>query len=338
MTTHEWQQRTAEEWFARRRSDDISADEQRCFAAWLEIPQNTADYQATESAWQQAERVKGYFAVAVTTHDEQPVANGDRRKAQAAGRRAHTRMAWVASFLLAVLAGTLLLTQQTTPEQVYETALTTRVGERRTVALPDGSQIELAVNSKLSVSFNAAIRRVVLYSGEAFFDVASDAERPFVIENRGHVITVVGTQFNVDTRAAQTLVTLIKGEVNISTLTEPMSTLTLQPGETAAFSDNRRMRLTNAVAATELAWRSGNAVFSDVPLSEVIASLRDYHESAITLSPSAANMRVSGVIPIEELSTTLETLQSLIPITLSQSASGYLISAQNRNPDTTAHE
>ena len=78
-------------------------------------------------------------------------------------------------------------------EQVY----VTQIGEQQTIVLPDQSQILLNTDSRVAVSYQADRRLLTLHKGEAHFDVAHDAKRPFDVYAGGGRVNAVGTAFTV---------------------------------------------------------------------------------------------------------------------------------------------
>jgi len=89
----------------------------------------------------------------------------------------------------------------------------TDIGEHRSLALSDGSTVDLNARSKLRIEFSAAERRVELLEGQALFQVAKDKSRPFIVTSRDATVRAVGTQFDVDRKAAGTTVTVLEGRV-----------------------------------------------------------------------------------------------------------------------------
>ena len=98
----------------------------------------------------------------------------------------------------------------------------TRIGEFRTVTLSDFSRVTLNTNSRISVAYNeqSEIRRIHLLQGEAFFDVAKDPLRPFVVNVNGKEIRVVGTAFNVKSNSGYLEVLVKEGIVDFVDLSK----------------------------------------------------------------------------------------------------------------------
>ena len=126
-----------------------------------------------------------------------------------------------------VVAGT--AQAASTASEVY-----TRNGSRTNLVLPDSTQVWLNAGSRISYdkNFGAALREVTL-TGEAFFDVARNAGRPFVIHTARIDITVLGTRFNVKSYPSErtTEATLIRGSIEVSIKDRPTEKIILKPNE-----------------------------------------------------------------------------------------------------------
>jgi len=107
------------------------------------------------------------------------------------GRHVQSRFAWTAAAVLLICVGLALFIRQTPQE--FRTAL----GEQRSVLLADGSRATLNTASTIEVILQKGRREVRLVQGEALFEVAHDATRPFVVRAGNALLKDVGTQFNV---------------------------------------------------------------------------------------------------------------------------------------------
>jgi transmembrane sensor len=97
----------------------------------------------------------------------------------------------------------------------HPSRIVTALGEQRSVALADGSQLELDSDSDARIAFTAGERRVILARGEARVTVAKDAERPFFVSTPQVTVKTLGTVFKVRTVKKQTDVTVLQGRVAI---------------------------------------------------------------------------------------------------------------------------
>ena len=92
----------------------------------------------------------------------------------------------------------------------------TKTGEMRTIALADGTTVEMNTASTLAVTFTGQERHVTLDQGEALFRVAKDGARPFLVTVGGRDVRDVGTVFNILRDHARTVVTVESGKVSVS--------------------------------------------------------------------------------------------------------------------------
>lgn len=175
----------------------------------------------------------------------------------------------------------------------------TGVAETRTVHLADGSRVELGPRSAIALDFDGGKRNVTLLRGEAWFDVAPDAARPFSVLVSGGSVTALGTSFDVSTARGRTEVTVAQHRVRVAAGGPPMI---VDEGEQSAFApgvaavDPYRVQVEHVTA-----WRRGKLIFDDKPLGEVVAILRQYHRGYIMiLDPSIRERRVSGVFDAAE--------------------------------------
>ncbi len=172
----------------------------------------------------------------------------------------------------------------TAAASVYNKVKTPAGGEY-TVRLSDGTLVKLNAGSTLEfpVGFYKKQRRVKL-SGEAYFEVAKDASKPFVVEAKDVSITVLGTHFNVssfdDEEGVRT--TLSEGRVIVR---GDRKQALLTPGEEALFTAGR-MLVSTADTLETTAWAHGIFMFNNRPLKSIVANLSrwydfDYEVSAL---------------------------------------------------------
>ncbi len=90
-----------------------------------------------------------------------------------------------------------------------------RIGEQRSIALADGSTLELNSRSKVRVRYSEHERALELLEGQALFRVAKDTSRPFIVSCDGTRVRAVGTQFDVNKKRGGTVVTVVEGQVSV---------------------------------------------------------------------------------------------------------------------------
>jgi transmembrane sensor len=202
-------------------------------------------------------------------------------------------------------------------------AFATTVGEQRRVALEDGSSVMLNTASEISVKYTQGERNLTLLKGQATFEVAKDASRPFVVRVGHGTVTALGTVFDVYKRDDSVTVTLIEGRVAVlpkaDAATESGAALVKNPqaasagGAPAAAGTAAAIVLTagQQVSYTEgnpvptrvaadvkrtMAWREKKMDFQDTLLREAIAEANRYSNVKIELqAPGLEDARMSGV-------------------------------------------
>src|SRR4051812_13822602 len=188
----------AADWLVRLQADATEAD-WLAFETWLAAsPENWAAYDKLERLSAEIDVRADDVRAALRTP---------------AAPRAHARAAlarWAVAGAIAAAAGLLLLiflpTATVTP-QVFDTAK----GQVREIALADGTHVALDTASHIEVTLERGARRVTMGDGEAAFDVAKDARRPFLITVGDRTVKVVGTEFNVENRDQRLRVTVSRG-------------------------------------------------------------------------------------------------------------------------------
>ncbi|WP_296615492.1 FecR family protein [Sphingomonas sp.] len=171
----------------------------------------------------------------------------------------------------------------------------TRPGDMEQVSLVDGSRIALNTGSAISTSFASGKREVRLLKGEAFFDVARDPSRPFVITAGDSRIRVLGTHFNVRMDGARTTVTVAHGRVSFGPISNPAAQILLTDGQ-QAFSEGTSSQRQPVYDQNEaLAWRRGRMIFYRKPVRDVIAEIARYRSGNVLVLSSGLGARtISG--------------------------------------------
>jgi transmembrane sensor len=185
------------------------------------------------------------------------------------------------------------------------------VGERKAVTLEDGSRIELDSKSSIAVRYSAGERRVILLNGEAWFEVAPDASRPFVVEAGGGTVTALGTAFDVALKKSGARVIVTEHSVKVSSGGEE---LVVTQGEQSAFSRNGGAQFPSVVDTTSAtAWRRGKLIVERQPLGKVLSMLGRYRRGFVDcFSPSTCARRVTGVFGSDDPLQSLHEIQTAL--------------------------
>ncbi len=168
----------------------------------------------------------------------------------------------------------------------WNTLTTPRGGQYR-LTLPDGTQVWLNAASALRfpTAFVAA-ERVVELTGEAYFEVAKDASKPFLVKATGGTdVKVTGTHFNVNAyeEEAVSTVTLLEGAVTVNQQK-------LAPGEQAT-RQNGRIRVTTADVDQAVAWKNGFFSFNDADIKTVMKELERWYDVKVKYEAGVGNYR-----------------------------------------------
>jgi transmembrane sensor len=288
-------------WVTRLHGPDRTRQMELECLAWQE--KSAAHREAFErctDTWQDVPRVTLANAFATRTAD----------RADANPWRISPKWAAAMGIVLAVLVGVL----------GYESwrdrhLFLTGVGEQQQVVLDDGTRMSLNTSTRARVELHSDRRTVTIEHGEALFEVAKDAARPFVVRVAESEVLAVGTVFAfrlTDGGGANPNsldVTLIEGQVTVRSADRAVG---LAPERPLDMRAGDRMRLTSRSASTSaraaaqidrpnldqvVAWKRSEAVFDDTPLAAAVAEMNRYSRTPIVMvgEPGFANLRVSGV-------------------------------------------
>ncbi|MCQ2999467.1 FecR family protein [Pseudomonas syringae] len=191
----------------------------------------------------------------------------------------------------------------------------TGTGETRVVQLSDGSQLTLAARSAVDVDYSGNTRHITLLSGEALFDVAHDARRPFQVDASNVVIRVLGTSFDVARSETGTKVEVREGAVGVSANGSPYR---LGAGQRLWFDALQGTVQQTAMAPDEVAtWVSGQQFFENATVQEVVEQLRKYQRGWIVIGDDALGQkRVTGLYDLRDTQRALQALAKPIGGTL----------------------
>lgn len=189
--------------------------------------------------------------------------------------------------------------------------LATGMGERRDFTLEDGSALTLNARSRVVPLFDHTQRLLALRSGELWVDVAKDPSRPFVVETEHGRMRALGTKFLVQQSDEFTRLVMLHSQVEVVTASGARQVV--EAGESLLFNDLGILSLQRS-NGHESAWTQGRLEVRDRPLSEVIDSLRRYRRGIVHVSPEVADLRLSGLYPLDDSDRTLQLLERSLPI------------------------
>ena len=289
-------QRQAARWFARQRARVTSRTDQAAFRAWLEAtPENGEAYRQLSELWDFAEKVRAEPGM---------LAARERALARYPASQSRPRILRVAFWAAAaaVVAGAaaalVMLVQRSAPIQMFRTG----VGQTANIGLVDGSRLTLDTDTVVRVRLTARNRTIYLDRGRAYFKVAKDQSRPFVVNADGHSVRATGTAFEVSADPQRFEVMLVEGHVRVSTQSTETSQnggkgvyTDLDPGTRLSVSGSRTWTLSKVDSGRELAWTEGELRFDNKPLGEIVVEMNRYSRRKIVIDdPAIANRSLYG--------------------------------------------
>jgi transmembrane sensor len=249
--------------------------------------------------------------------------------------RANSRLLAIAASFLLVLVTSVALTghliwqgQQTPPRAMH---FSSAAGEFKTIALPDHSTLLLTGQSEITVEFMSRERRLNLVRGEAFFDVAADRSRPFVVQSGPGTATAVGTEFNVHRDGGGTVVTVIHGRVVVdSTGPAKRWRASLDPSMQVDYASSGTMSTIRRVDLdTILARRSGTLTFSGQPLAQVVSGINRYsREPVVLVDPDIGSIPITGSVNASRIYEWLTAFDKGLGISVTRDEKGLLLRKQ----------
>jgi transmembrane sensor len=212
-------------------------------------------------------------------------------------------------------------------------AYQTPIGAVETLAITDGSHVILNTDSEIRVALSPRERGIHLERGEAFFEVAKDPHRPFVVHAGAVSVTAVGTQFSVRRRQTDTLVVVTEGVVRVgNTAANPVSDgQSVKAGQLARISDTGVLVQDKTIPETEeqLSWRRGVLVFHDTRLSEAVAEFNRYNTRKIVIADASLNdFRVAGSFNAASTTTFVHLLAQGFPVRVEERADELILKPQ----------
>lgn len=306
-------------WIVRLHGAHRTPELEAGFRRWLEAsPDNAAEFERVTSVWEAAPHAS-IAGLPRVVHRE-PASPSPRRWA-------------IAATLLLVAAGGAFLAYRVELDPEYVTA----IGEQRTVPLDDGSRIALNSNSKVKIEFTESRRTVRLLRGEAFFEVAHNQQRPFVVIAGDNQVTAVGTAFEVRYEPDHIDVTLVEGKVNVTSTAEllevPASVSSSLSGTSKlsssgyAMTAGERLRVAKGAAPSVdaprvdavTAWRRGEVMLDDTPLTDAVAEMNRYSKVALVIDEgSIATLHVSGIYHTGDSEGFAQTVANLYGLKVTQ--------------------
>ncbi len=264
-------------WIARLHGPNRSLQTDKGLRRWLDADAAHASaFEAMTAAWEVTGRIPAGPFPKVSRWERMGYRQGFVRSALA-----------VAAAAVLAVAGFIYLQRSN--------GVGTTVGEQRLLTLQDGTRVFLNTSTRIVVQYEQAARRVRLESGEALFDVARQAGRPFVVEAGGRQVRAIGTAFVVRDDPDRLTVTLVEGKVAVS---EPGTAVPayLSPGQRLTLTGHGTPQVDRPSIEKATAWRRGLVDFETTELRVAVEEMNRYSERKLVVrNTDAAKLPITGV-------------------------------------------
>lgn len=241
-----------------------------------------------------------------------------------------------ASFLLAAVTVGTVLWEHLRAGAVESASYATAVAVDRDIALSDGSQIALGGATQLTMRYTPTRRDVDLGAGEAYFQVAHDTARPFIVAAGKISIRAVGTAFNVRRTGERVTIAVAEGRVRVAGSegaaigkVAAADALEAVAGQQISF-DPRASGLTVSAIPPNRAtsWREHRLEFVNEPLDSVIANINRYSTRPLVLADvRLGTLAFTGTVDPGALDSWLRALPKILPVRVGGDAGQVTISA-----------
>lgn len=299
----------AAHWLNLRFSGDMTPDDEVRFAAWLdEAEAHREAYQRVARAWAITSVMVDDPALAEPVPVSAPVPASPWQRWRMHGVA-------VAASLAMVLGISWLSfpTAFTGNDQSgwHDQAFRTGTGQRTRVTLSDGSVVTLDAETEMRLQDGASARRLNLLRGRAYFQVAHDPSRPFIVHAGDKQVRAIGTAFEVSFERGKLSVTLVEGKVRVQGDKASADTVTdMVPGRQLSVSADTNWALRKVDVEKATSWTSGRLIFMHDPLSSVVSEVNRYSTRKVVFKDGAipAN-RIVGVFQAGDIDGFVKALE-----------------------------
>jgi transmembrane sensor len=316
---------TAADWLISLRD---APDDEALVAAWLqwceEDPRNLEEFRSAQSVWHAAIPAP----TAARAQTGRPTSRLSSVRAwQQRWLPARVAVALAAALVLAIGIGWTGFDQSIDrTSQSYATA----VGGTGSTVLPDGSRVDLGADSRITILYTPDRRQVSVDFGEAYFSVAKNPARPFLVAVGDMQVTAVGTAFNVRRQPGRVVVAVSEGRVKLDNrerrgrsgeLHEIPST-PLSAGQQAVYSGtSRSIEVASIHLADVASWRRGVLKYVHEPLGNVVLDLNRYYSKRIVITDERlSQMPFTGAVFSTRIDDALRALEGAFPLQVQEYA------------------
>lgn len=288
----------AADWILRNRDVTQTDTEKADFQHWHDDPENGRVYKV-------AQRLLGDASLAIQSDSQLrdlKIKSGNGVKAI------------VSSAVAVIVLGTLFFIFD--GPMRMQADLISVAGEMPSVTLEDGSKMQLNASSAVAFHYDGNRRIVRLLRGQAFFEVAADARRPFSVETDHTRVTALGTAFDIRAGDTETDVTVTQHAVIVEPRNGTQQHVEVNEGEQVSWIPAMGIGPARKIDSdAALAWRRGQLSVDNAPLSYVAEEIGRHFAGRIIITNNAlANRRVSGTFSVRDIDATLGFLRAALNV------------------------
>ena len=312
----------AAEWLARREFSAWSDDDEAALQAWLAVTAHRVAFLRLQAAWSESDRLQalaaGWRQCGPPPRGYWTTPAGERIELTPRAPQRRSRLPRIAAAAVLVIACTLATGLGWRGYNRVDSAqYRTTLGATDTLPLADGSQAILASDSRIDVRLSRKQRHVALAQGEAFFSVAKDRDRPFVVAAGDHDVVAVGTRFSVRRDGSALRVVVTEGTVRLESRGATRPAALLPAGSIALVRhDDVLVRSVPLEDAEHLLdWRQGLLAFRDTTLAEAAAEFNRYNARKLVIGDAEAGaLRIGGSFRADNATAFVRLLEQGFPV------------------------
>lgn len=315
----------AREWFTLMQSGSVTVHERTALNQWLaEHPEHERAYASYEALWADL----GQLKYSAEYNKLRAAQNSLLARCWAAITRpfqTQPQISWAVSFASILSIAVMFVWQSSSPVQTIDYA--TALGETKAITLEDGSKITLGAKTKIHSWISKSERHVDILEGQAFFVVAKNPQKPFIVLAGNTRVRVVGTQFDVRLGLDRTRVAVLEGIVAVSDNENSTTQVTLTAGQQTAQLPNRKLDAVQRISQTELeSWRNGKLIYLRASLADVVADVNRYRQGSISLeSAQLADLKVTAAVSTNQIDSLTDLLEKTLPIQIEKNADNSIV-------------
>ncbi len=329
LTADELRLMEASEWILHLQGADV---DEKTTAQWLEWcqadKQNLSAFESVRALWHTFDDKRLETSLSLSLPGRNASGSSLNSSSNEGGRK-RTLWALAAVLVLAIGGAAWYLALPANPA-LHTQTLNTAVASLSRQTLPDGSTVELGARSAVRVDLTKERRNVRLDDGEAFFQVAKDPERPFIVQAGDLKVIAIGTAFNVRKAQERIVVTVREGAVRVEssgaspTLSrrgDPDGQVRADAGHQVIYSTLqhsltlKKVEPVASVTTKPMAWQVGRLEFANEPLGSVIIDINRYAPRPIVVADErVAQLPFTGTVRSDAIDDWLRGLKDVFPV------------------------